>query len=132
MRHWQSKLYLPESVIRQSDRTLRTQWGTDAGPSLWPQCCVCSNRTGTRFAVESYEVADRGTTIGGEPFTDIRARCHGHEHVCRIEGMKWDMERDGRQGDVIRVAAIAAIPFFSREEAITIPAMVYRSFVGSH
>ena len=132
MRHWQSRLYLPESAIRQSDRTLRSKWGTDAGPSLWPACAVCSNRTGTRFAVESYGVAEIGTTLGGEPYTDIRARCHGHEHVARIEGLKWDMKRDGNQADIIRIAAIASIPFFSREGIITIPAIVFRSFVGAH
>lgn len=133
MRSWRSNLFLPASVIREADRNLRQKHGVDYGSSLWPSCEVCSARLHVRFAVEAVEVADRGHAVGGEPYTDIRARCHGEEDVVRIEGMRWDMARDGKQNDLIRVSAIAAIPFFVvGDKNRTIPAKVFRAFVGAH
>ena len=131
MRRWRSKLFLPESVIRAADKDMRRTGGVDGGSTLWPQCQVCSLRTGTRFAVEAYGVADKGLTAGGEPYTDVRARCHGAEDVVRIEGMNWNMKRDGDTADIVRIAAIGAILFFS-EESKTIPARLFRAFIGAH
>lgn len=131
MRLWRSKLYLPQSAINKADRELRQRGGIDHGSTLWPACEVCSKRTGIRFAVESYEVADKGHTLGGDPFTDVRARCHGEESVIRIEGLDWNMKRDQATADPIRVAAIGALTFFATTGDVTIPAKVFASaFIG--
>lgn len=130
MRAWRSKLYVAESTLRAVDASMRDARGIDCGSDLHPQCDVCSRRLGVRFAVEEYGMADRGMTAGGEHYTDIRARCHGEEQVVRIEGMQWDMEGDAAQTDPIRVAAIAAIPFFVPGEIeLRIPAKVFRAFM---
>ena len=75
---------------------------------------------------------DSGKTAGGEPYTDIRARCHGAEDVFRIEGMKWEPKDDSERGQLVRIAAMAAIPFFAPSAERKIPAVVFRSFVGAH
>lgn len=118
--------------MRANDREMRQQHGIDGGSTLWPKCDRCTRVLGTRFAVEAYEVADRGHTISGEPYTDIRAKCHGEEDVVRLEGCYWDMKRDGVTADAIRAAAVGAIVFFAPEEASrTIPARVFRAFMGA-
>lgn len=130
MRSWRSKLYIAESTLRAVDASMRDARGIDCGSDLHPQCDVCSRRLGVRFAVEEYGMCDRGRTAGGEPYTDIRARCHGEEQVVRIEGMEWLMEADAAIADPIRVAAIAAIPFFVPGEIeLRIPGKVYRAFM---
>lgn len=130
MRAWRSKLYIPESTLREVDAAMRDARGIDCGSDLHPACDVCSRRLGTRFAVEEYGMRDRGRTAGGEPYTDIFARCHGEEQVVRIEGMEWNMELDSREADPIRIAAIGSIPFFVPGEIeLRIPAEVFRAFM---
>lgn len=74
---------------------------------------------------------DRGHTLGGDPYTDVFARCHGEEQVVRIEGMEWNPEERTPEEEAARVAAIAAIIFFTgNAEGVTIPAKVYRAFIN--
>ena len=74
---------------------------------------------------------DRGRTLGGEPYTDIVANCHGEEQVARIEGMEWEPEKRSPEEEAARVAAIAAIVFFTDDaDGVVIPAKVYRAFVN--
>lgn len=133
LRSWRSNLYLPVSVLREADRELRQEHGIDPGSTLWPACDACSKRLGLRFAVEEYGIAETGRTITGEKYTDIRARCHGHEDVVRIEGVAWDLKTDAKRDELVRIAAIGAITFFAPQDANrTIPARVFRAFIGAH
>jgi hypothetical protein len=129
MRSWRSKLWIPESTLKAVDATLRDKRGLDTGSSLYPACDKCSRELATRFAVEAYGMKDRGRTAGGEPYTDIYARCHGEEQIIRIEGMEWMME--GEDGDLTRIAAMGALTFFVPGEVeLRIPAQVFRAFLA--
>ena len=130
VRAWRSKLYVPESTLRAVDATLRDKRGVDTGSDLHPACDACSKRLAVRFAVESYGIKDKGRTAGGMPFTDVYARCHGEEQVIRIEGMDWQLDRDG---ELVRVAAIGALTFFiDGNVELRIPEKFFRAFVDAH
>ncbi len=74
---------------------------------------------------------DRGRTLGGEHYTDIFARCHGEEQIVRIEAMQWEPEKRSPEEEAARVAAIAAIIFFTRTgDGVVIPAKAYRAFIN--
>lgn len=121
-------MYLPASARREADETAPA----DAGGNLVPQCLKCSKKHGQRWGVEGhYGLKDRGHTLGGEPYTDIIANCHGEEQIVRIEGMEWQPETKSPEEEAARVAAIAAIVFFTDSaDGVTIPARVYRAFIN--